>query len=137
MNWFQEEEKEDDQVDIKILHERNKEIRTIEEDTMSISEIMQSLSLMIHDQGENLEIASAHVDNAVENSEDAVISLDKSLSWVVNMRGLIVDATTIVAGSGLGALGFIGGPVVGVPTFIGGLVTAASVIVIRRALSSK
>lgn len=125
-----------DEVDLAILKERQEELRKIEEDTLSISEIMNSLSSLLCEQGENLDLATEHVESSVTATSDAVISLDNALVWQSKMRGLLVDATTVLTGSGLGALGFIGGPVVGVPSLIAGLVTAASVIAIRRRLQS-
>lgn len=126
-----------DEVDFAILHERQAELREIEEDTLSISEIMTSLSFLINEQGENLAVATEHVASSVESTDAAVNSLENALGWKNNMRCLLVDATTIITGSGLGALGFIGGPLVGVPTLVGGLLVAASVIAIRRNLSTQ
>lgn len=124
-----------DEVDLAILQERHDAIKEIEKETQTISEIMESLSALLPGQGEDLNLASTHLERSVESTGEGVIALENALNWNQQIRGLVVDATTVVAGSGLGALGFLGGPVVGLPTLLGGVITAASVIIIRRALT--
>lgn len=128
----QEEEAFLDDVDLAILEERNRELRQIEEDTLSLSEIMHSISTMLCEQRENLEIAVADTEKSAQATTEAVTNLQQALKWTNSARGLIVDASAMIAGSGLGALGFLGGPLVGVPTLIGGIATASAVIVLRR-----
>uniref|UniRef100_A0A6C0BM89 t-SNARE coiled-coil homology domain-containing protein n=1 Tax=viral metagenome TaxID=1070528 RepID=A0A6C0BM89_9ZZZZ len=121
-----------DEVDMAILQERNRELSQIEIDTMAISEIMTQLSAMVCEQGDKLAAAEEQVTDATENTAEGVVHLSRALSFAEKSRALIVDASTLIAGTGLGALGFLASPVVGVPTLVAGLVTATSVIVIRR-----
>jgi len=125
---------EEDEVDFAILQERNTEIAKIEQDTLSISEIMKDLAYLIYDQGEDLKVGEKQIENVVEATGEGLSHLERALKFTEKTRGLIVDASTIVAGTGLGALGFLASPVVGVPTLLGGLATAVSVITIRRNL---
>jgi len=124
-----------DDVDTEILRERQDAIHEIEKETLTISEIMESIAALLPGQGENLNLASANVERSVEATGDAVIALENAVSWNQKLRGLVFDATAAVAGSGLGALGFLGGPLIGVPTLVGGIITASSIIIIRRILA--
>jgi len=126
-----------DEVEMEIIRERNEEIQQIEIDTTSLAEIMQSLSVFIHDQGQQLEEAAISIHNAEIHVNEAVQHLKQAESWVIKTRDLLFDTGTIVAGVGLGSLGFFGGPIVGVPCVAGGLAAAISVVAVRRKLKAK
>lgn len=119
-------------IDQAIVEERNREIYQIEQETSLIAEIMGHLSYMVSGQGETLEQAVENLEEAKENTHDATIYLEKALVHEVSSRGLLLDAGVIVAGTGLGALGFIASPIVGVPTLVAGVIAAGAVIVARR-----
>lgn len=114
------------------VDERNKAIRELEGEISMLSEIMTTLSSMVHAQGEQLQQAELHVHEALGNTEDALVSLEQTDNWQARVRGSVLDLATFAAGTSLGALGFFAGPWVGLPTLISGVATATSAIAIRR-----
>lgn len=123
---------DEEEVGLTILRERNEEIREIARDTSLIAEIMTMLSTMVSEQGEQLDVAEAHLEQAAEDTEDAANTLARAATWQERARGTMVDITTFAVGTGLGAMGFLGGPWVGLPTLVGGVATASSIVAIRR-----
>lgn len=127
-------EKDDlfDLVDFEIVKERNQEIQELEQDISNVAEINTSLASMIFEQGEQIDFAAESIETAEINIKEAVRHIEVAHDHTKNSRGLIFDACSFVAGTGLGAIGFISGPFVGVPTLLAGVAVSTCVVIIRR-----
>ena len=117
-----------DNVEKRIIKERNNEIKNLEKDLIDLHDSMTILSTMLNEQGEELNIAEINVENTVITTNEAVIILenipDKQTTLVKNLK--IVGAAT-VGGVLLGGIGSIFGIIpaligVGVGTSGGGIV---------------
>lgn len=110
----------DCEIDCEINQERNAEIKKLSKEVEDLSEIMTDLSLMIYDQGESID----HVVNNVENTEiiinEAVESLEKTENYVNTNRKIYRNIVIVTSGLGLGALGFLGGPIIGAISILSG-----------------
>ena len=124
-------------VDVQILEERNINIRLIEHDMCEISDIMNDLSRLVSEQGKKVDLATENVETSEIHVREAVVLLEEGEEVVSKIRGVILDSITIVSLTGLGALGFIGGPIVGVPTTFSGLMSGIAVITLRRNVTGK
>lgn len=127
---------DDNVVSLAIIRERNQELLEIAQETSMLSEIMSALSEMLHGQGERLDLVETQVENAVVHIEEAAEHLAHASDWKTKTRLLLLDVSTIVAGTGAGCLGFIGGPWIGVPLVLGGIVASSSIVVARRRYQS-
>lgn len=123
---------EDIEVEAIIARQRNEDMLQIEREVTMVSEIMTHLSVMVKEQGELLDRATDRVITAERNIEAAVQHLEKGLDFQVSSRGLLVDTGIVIAGTTLGALGFISSPIVGVPTLLGGILVSAGLVIVRR-----
>ena len=107
-------------IDSIIIREKNNEIKKLEQDMTHISEIFYDLGQMIEIQGEDLKLIDKNIGNA---SRDVAISL-RNLADAEEMTSykyrLARNAGIIVGGVGLGALGFIAGPLIGIGTLLSG-----------------
>jgi hypothetical protein len=116
-----------DEIEYKINEERNAEIKKLSRDMEDISEIMTDLSLMISDQRESVE----HVVNNVQNTEiiinEAVESLEKTENYVNTNRKIYRNIVIVTSGLGLGALGFLGGPVIGAISILSGCMLGSGI----------
>ena len=106
-----------DNVEKRIIKERNNEIKNLEKDLIDLHDSMTILSTMLNEQGEELNIAEINVENTVITTNEAVIILenipDKQTTLVKNLK--IVGAAT-VGGVLLGGIGSIFGII---PALIG------------------
>lgn len=119
-------------VDRKIIEERNTEIKHMERDFEDMAEISKDLGVLLHEQGEMIEVALTNLHDAqicLKESKEvlAQAEIEKRVSF-----GVLADATAVALGVGVGAFGFFGGPVVGVPFLAVGAVVAGCFIFIRR-----
>lgn len=145
--WFLEDQhdqyaEEDDttdsrSVDLSIIAERTRDLKQIERDTTDLSEIMLHISAMLMDQAKPLQLSERHVEQAEVNTSQAVENLEMAADWKSKARGTLIDAGIVITGAGLGTLGFLATPMVGVPTVIAGLTTAISLVVARRKMAEK
>lgn len=65
-------------IQLKILQERNEEIRDIEEGVIDNQYLMLQVSLMVQEQGERIDCIEANVHRATDNTEKGVASLEKA-----------------------------------------------------------
>jgi hypothetical protein len=126
----------DDDVNYQIIHERNASMEEIEREIFTLTEIFNDLAVLLVEQGEQLDAAESQVESAAEATTEAVQHLSRAAHWKSQARGIVLDAGTIVAGTGLGALGFLASPVVGVPTLVGGIISSVAIVTLRRQISS-
>lgn len=125
MNPFEVEERSDqtqdwnvrdtDDIDSIIISERNKEIVEIEKDVADLFEIQKDLALMVNEQGETLDRCVETVTVCERAIEEGTKALERANEG--NKSGSFIKAVAIITGSiGIGSLGFIGGPLIGLGT---------------------
>lgn len=130
------DDEDDRNVERAIVRERNQEIQVIAQETSMLAEIMANLASMIESQGTHLDSAAAQVEQSARTADETADILARADSWQESARGAIVDISTVAIGTGLGTLGFLAGPWVGLPTMVGGMVTATSIVAVRRKIKS-
>lgn len=114
-------------IDYEILHERNRDVRIIENDMKDLSDIMIDLSYLIDIQGEDIEQNMTNVEHAKMEIGETVVSLEQSVVYSRNRKEIIKNAVLVFGGISLGALGFIAGPIVGIGTLVAGAITGSSI----------
>ena len=119
---------------LKLVKERNRQIKELEVEFDDLEEISRSLHKMIHDQGEFLSEIDKTLDNIVKDVDNAAENLENALK--LKQPPSILKNIMIVAGtSGLGVLGFLAGPIVGIVTTVSGVVTGIGVVTVKKKLN--
>lgn len=121
-----------DEVDVAIIKERNEEIENIEQDILMISEISNDMGVLIHEQGEMIDVAIEKLDSATIHVNEAKEVLEKTEEIHKNTMGTLFDAATLALTIGAGAFGFFSGPIVGIPTLLVGAVVGGGIVFARR-----
>jgi syntaxin 1B/2/3 len=129
-------EEKDFDFDFDIISERNEEIKKIEQDVQMIHEIMNDLALMIYEQGEDIETIEQVIENSAINVKEGTKLLEKAENYMEKSRRMIRDIAILVSGTGLGALGFLGGPLIGGITLGTGLFLGVGTIATVRSIQS-
>ena len=119
-------------IDEEIIRERSEEIKLIEMEMTEISEIMTDLSLMIGQQGEEIQLSVENIEYAKEEVEESVNHLEESVKYVDKRKQLIKNAVLIFTGISLGALGFIAGPIIGAITLVTGTATGGTIAFLTK-----
>jgi len=115
------------QVKDTIIEERNQEIRQLEKDLEDLSQIHFDLSLLINSQGEKLDYISEEIEVIEKNVEEGTKSLEKVETGNKNIwRNVGIVAGSLTAG----ALGFIGGPIIGSITLLSGAIAGTGIVLI-------
>ena len=118
----------DDEIDHRIVYERNKSIHEISQDVEHISEIMSDLSLLVQEQGEVIDTMEQQVENSVLATTEGTKSLERAALYIKD-RGIILRDIAIVAAGGiLGTTGFLLGPIIGVGTIIAGVAGGSAAV---------
>ena len=116
-----------------LIDERNRQMKELEEEFEDLEEISRSLYEMIYDQGEFISELDKTLDNIVEDVDNAAENLEKALK---TKPQIIFQNIAIVAGSaGIGVLGFLAGPVVGIATTVSGIMTGIGVVTVKKKLN--
>ena len=124
-------------IDVKIVKERNEQIREIEREISDLSEISLLLSSMLSEQGDQLEVNFQQLENIEEDFEQVEQSLEKSANYMNRMRAFTKDVAIMIGGISLGALGFFGGPLVGMATLISGITVSSGIVVASKKMKRK
>ena len=133
MNEFEN----DEDIDVKIIKEKNLEIKSLEEDLNIISQIFQDLSEMVEIQGEKIDYSEKNIENTEKNVEVSVNSLENSLNYSIKYKNFLRDIGIIGGGLSLNSLGFLLGPVVGSITLITGATAGTGIIFINKKLKNE
>ena len=128
---------EDENIDLKIINERNQHLLEIEEDISNLSEISILLSTMLNGQGECLDAVEKKLETVEQDMYVIEQSLEQALFYSNKMRNSIMDAAIIIGGISAGALGFIAGPVVGIATLVSGATISSGIVVANRKIREK
>lgn len=111
---------EETRIDDIIIEERNRDVKQINEDMEHISDIFYDLSELVCYQGEEI----STVEKTIQSSEINVSQSIKNLADAEDMNwkrnAIMRDLAIIVGGIGLGACGFIAGPLIGLGTLVSG-----------------
>ena len=121
-------------VDYKIIQENNKDVRTLATELELLKDVFLDSAYLIFGQGENLQTAEANIEKALADTETATDNLEQTENLTKHSRGKLFDACMLIGGVGLGALGWIGGPWIGIPTMVAGLGLSGSVVLVRNKL---
>ena len=122
------------EIEYKIVHERNSLIQTLTDDISVLQELFYDCSNMIFGQGVLLRDAEKNIETALENVEQGTESLKQAEMYHHHARGKLFDICVVAGGVGLGAIGFVAGPIVGIPTVAAGLGISGGVVLIRNKL---
>lgn len=120
---------DNDYINKSIIEERNRELMELSEELEDLSELTRSLSYMLSSQSEFLDEMEKTIEISSINVQESNKSLEKSVYYKEKGIQTLKNIAIVVGGVSLGALGFMGGPVIGVATTVSGI--AASIGVVR------
>lgn len=123
---------DDEEVDLKILKERSQSITEITENIEHTNFIMKKLSSLIFSQGENINIVNKSIEKAEDDTNKACHELSEAENLTSSTLKTARDVAILIGGLSLGALGFIGGSVMGIGTLIVGGVISGGVITVSH-----
>lgn len=93
-----------------LINERNKEIKSLEEDLVALRDSMEILATMIDDQGEKLDIAEKNIEETVITTQEAVQIIEQiSDKRDILIRNVKIVSGVIIGGALLGGIGSIFG----------------------------
>jgi hypothetical protein len=125
-------DKED--IDVKIVEERNYEIKTLSEDLIHISEIFQELATLLNFQGEKVDAIGEQIEHISENISEGTTFLENTERFV-KLREILRDVGILAGGLSLGSIGFLGGPIIGSATLISSFAASSGLVFIARKIS--
>lgn len=119
-----------DEINMKIFKENEREMKELERDIESLSESFTIVSLMIAEQGENIDLIKANIEETEQNVESGLLSLEKAERYSFLENGNVKNIAIVVGTMTVGAFGFIAGPIIGIGTSISGLVAGIGIVTI-------
>lgn len=134
---YMEQENIYSDVEEKIIRERNLEIRQIERDIEDLAEIQKDLSFYVFEQGEQINLCAENVNIVEKNTEEALSNLEKAEEHVNRGRQLLRDIVIVSSSAGLGSLGFLGGPFIGIGTLLVTTLAGSGVVFVMRSSMSQ
>lgn len=111
---------EDDEIERLIIEETNKEIQELEKDFLEINHIFTNLNEMIYTQGDRLDQVNEKIKTSERDVSISVRELADVEEMVFNKNKIIRYVSIMVGSLGLGAFGFIAGPIIGIGTLLSG-----------------
>ena len=115
-----------------IIRERNSDIKKIETDMELLAEIQQDLSVMIHAQGECIDIAVENIETAEIAISDAVKHIEQASEIQKKTNKLFIGGLLTAAGVAVGGgLVAIASPLAGIVIAGGGIVSGVVMIVVK------
>lgn len=120
-------------VNHQIINERNRDIQLLQSELEQLYEIQCDLGLMVHTQGETIDLIEQHVETSEINVNEGVKHLEKAETYQKSSRrkqlllGGILTATGATIGGGLLIML---SPIAGAVTIGVGVVTGVSCIAI-------
>jgi len=124
-------------VEEEIIQENNEDVRTFTQDLEMLKDIFLDCAHLIFGQGSSLQTAEENIERALQDTETATENLEESEKLTKHGRGRLFDICVLVGGVGLGTLGWIGGPWIGIPTMVAGLGLSGSVVLARNKLQKE
>lgn len=96
------------------------EMRSLFGDLEALRDIMVELNILTKHQGEQLQQVSSNVETADVETETAVSTLSATEDLTTKYRENITKLVAIAGGSGIGSIGFLANPIIGLSTTIFG-----------------
>jgi hypothetical protein len=125
-----------EEIDHQIATERNRALSELSTDMGSLYELFQDCSNLIFGQTQHLEEVEDNLKKSLLSVEEGTIHLEKAAQYQKHSRGKIFDICMLVGGAGVGLLGWVGGPWVGIPTMAAGLGLSGGIVVARNKIES-
>lgn len=126
---------EENEVTNEIIRERNKEIGILAQEMAMLQGLFRECAALVFGQAEHIDKMEENITNAVNNVEEANNDLKQAEKYKKHDRGHIFDICLIVGGTGLGALGMLAGPWIGVPTLAAGVGLSSSIVIARNKIA--
>lgn len=123
----------DAELDEAIMRERNEEIKIIEQDMVMLNDIFRDLAVLVVGQGEDIDRAAEHVEEAVVATEEGVQHLEQAEvhAAAARRRGMLLKGALVFSGITVGGIGLaVLSPVAGLLTAgagITGIVTTIGI----------
>ena len=94
----------------------------------SLSESFHIVNSLIVEQGEKIESMERNIQEAEENAETGMKSLEKAAEYKFISRKKLRNVAIVVGTLTAGAFGFIAGPLIGIGTTISGLAAGIGIV---------
>lgn len=94
----------------------------------SLSESFHIVNSLIVEQGEKIESMERNIQEAEENAETGMKSLEKAAEYKFISRKKLRNVAIVVGTLTAGAFGFIAGPLIGIGTTISGLAAGLGIV---------
>lgn len=121
-----------DTVNDLIIRDRNGEIKQLENDLELIAEIQQDLALMIHIQGESIDLAAENAEKAEITVNEATKHIEQAATIQKKTNKLFIGGLLTAAGVAVsGGLVAIASPLAGALIAGGGIVSGVVMIVVK------
>lgn len=118
----EEEYTEWDNIDHQIATEKLKDAQVLESEIQALQDCMQTMSQYLEVQQPTIDNVEQDLENTIEITDQAVNDLEESSRLADAIRNRKSTMFLVGTGLGVGAIGFLGGPLLGVATVtIGGL----------------
>lgn len=117
-----------DEIDARIIEERNQDIRHLESELEILSETFQDVALLVGQQAEPLELAAMNVEHAEISINEATTHIKAAEGLSVRSRktAAIVFAASAAVATGGGLIAALASPVIGVVALSVGCLGAAA-----------
>lgn len=94
--------------DIEMIKERNKEVQELEQTLSDLSESMEIIASLLEEQGEELDIAENNTEKSVVAVQEATVTIAKLPTKKEKLiKGLKIAGIATVSGIVLGGIGFL------------------------------
>lgn len=121
-------ESSESDVNLRIAQERNQDLQKLESDLAQLTEIMQTLAVMVHAQNEAIDQVVAQVEESSLNIEEGVAHLENAAGYSQStLKTKLVGGAVVCGGVALGGFAIIFlSPIVGLVTAGCGIVGAVA-----------
>ena len=94
-----------DDVDFNIIRDRNEDIKELESQMIDLAEIFRDLSVIVHGQGEQIDVSAMNVEHASENIVIAERHLEEALVIQTKVLSFYWKGALVFGGVALGGVG--------------------------------
>lgn len=93
------------EVDLEIIRNRNEDIKELESQMTDLAEIFRDLSVIVHEQGEQIDVSAMNVEHASENIVIAERHLEEALVIQTKVQSFYWKGALLFGGVALGGVG--------------------------------
>lgn len=101
-------------------HENLRDVQLLEKEVQDINESVTLLAQYTENSNPMLNNIESNLDKTVDATNEGVEELTEASVYAEKIRNTKTTLIMVGTGLGIGALGFIAGPIVGIPTLIAG-----------------